>query len=81
MPPMRSPLRWRSQPRRPVGPAGGYAQAKARATLIAAAVGSGAMPPWMPGPDSPRFIGQDQRTLTAAERTALLDWVKGGARR
>ena len=58
-----------------------YAQAKARAVLIAAAVGSGAMPPWMPGADSPRFIGQDQRTLTAAERTALLDWVKGGANR
>mgnify|MGYP006269006479 CR=1 FL=1 len=62
-------------------PLRGYAQAKERAALIAAAVGSGAMPPWMPGPDSPRFIGQDQRTLTKAERAAVLDWVRGGAKR
>ena len=55
--------------------------AAARAQLIAAVVRSGAMPPWMPGSDSPAFIGQDRRVLTAQEKRTIEQWVKGGAKR
>jgi hypothetical protein len=40
----------------------------------------GAMPPWMPGRDSPEFLGQARRILTAAEKTRIARWVQGGAR-
>ena len=55
--------------------------AAARAQLIAAVVRSGAMPPWLPGSDSPAFIGQDKRVLTAQEKRTIEQWVKGGAKR
>ncbi len=55
--------------------------AAARAQLIYAVVRSGAMPPWLPGKDSPAFIGQDKRVLTAQEKRTIEQWVKGGAKR
>lgn len=55
--------------------------AAARAQLIYAVVRSGAMPPWLPGKDSPAFIGQDKRMLTAQEKRTIELWVKGGAKR
>lgn len=58
-----------------------YKDAKARAALIYAAVHTGQMPPWMPSKDSPAYIGQEKRILTAAEQLAIESWVKGGARR
>ena len=57
------------------------ADAIKRAALIQAVVRSGAMPPWMPGKDSPAYIGQSKRILTAQEKKTIDDWVKGGARR
>jgi mono/diheme cytochrome c family protein len=58
-----------------------YKDAKARAALIYAAVRTGQMPPWMPSKDSPAYIGQEKRILTASEKRAIEAWVKGGARR
>jgi len=55
--------------------------AAARAQLIYAVIRSGAMPPWLPGKDSPAFIGQDRRILTASEKRTIEQWVKGGAKR
>ena len=40
----------------------------------------GKMPPWMPGRDSPLYLGQSQRILTAAEKQLIAGWVRGGAR-
>jgi mono/diheme cytochrome c family protein len=40
----------------------------------------GRMPPWMPGADSPAYLGQSQRILTPAEKDLLARWVRGGAR-
>jgi hypothetical protein len=40
----------------------------------------GRMPPWMPGHDSPQYLGQSRRILTPAERQLLARWVQGGAR-
>jgi hypothetical protein len=40
----------------------------------------GKMPPWMPGRDSPSYLGQSQRILTAAEKQLIARWVRGGAR-
>jgi mono/diheme cytochrome c family protein len=40
----------------------------------------GRMPPWMPGPDSPAYLGQSKRILTPAEKELLARWVQGGAR-
>src|SRR5438094_7462099 len=40
----------------------------------------GRMPPWMPGPDSPAYLGQSRRILTAAEKSLIARWVQGGAR-
>lgn len=57
------------------------ADAIKRAALIQAVVRSGAMPPWMPGKDSPAYIGQSKRVLTAQEKKTIDDWVKGGAKR
>jgi hypothetical protein len=51
-----------------------------RATLIAAAVRTRVMPPWPPGPLSPAYVGQRQRTLTARERATILAWVDARAR-
>jgi hypothetical protein len=38
------------------------------------------MPPWMPGRDSPAYLGQSRRILTAAEKELIARWVRGGAR-
>jgi hypothetical protein len=40
----------------------------------------GRMPPWMPGHDSPAYLGQSQRILTPAEKSLIARWVRGGAR-
>jgi hypothetical protein len=55
--------------------------AAARADSILAMTQSGAMPPWMPGPDSPQFLGQSKRILTTAEKDLIARWARGGARR
>src|SRR4051812_23079978 len=38
-----------------------------------------AMPPWPPSADSPAFIGQSRRILTARELDTLAGWVRAGA--
>jgi copper type II ascorbate-dependent monooxygenase-like protein len=40
----------------------------------------GRMPPWMPGRDSPTYLGQSRRILTATEKKLVARWVRGGAR-
>jgi mono/diheme cytochrome c family protein len=55
-------------------------QIKSRASLVAAAVQSGVMPPWPPGPKSPAYVGENERKLSARERRAIVDWVRAGAR-
>jgi predicted CxxxxCH...CXXCH cytochrome family protein len=40
----------------------------------------GRMPPWMPGRDSPAYLGQSRRILTPAEKSLIARWVDGGAR-
>jgi hypothetical protein len=62
-------------------PLGGYAQARAHAQAILAVTSAGLMPPWPPGARSPRFLGQDRRTLTVEEKATIARWVRGGAPR
>ena len=38
------------------------------------------MPPWMPGPDSPTYLHQEQRILTPDEKALIANWVKTGAK-
>jgi copper type II ascorbate-dependent monooxygenase-like protein len=40
----------------------------------------GRMPPWMPGHDSPAYLGQSHRILSSAEKQVIARWVRGGAR-
>jgi mono/diheme cytochrome c family protein len=40
----------------------------------------GRMPPWMPGHDSPAYLGESRRILTPAEKALISRWVRGGAR-
>lgn len=54
--------------------------AKAHARPILRMTQSGAMPPWMPGADSPPFLRQSERILTPAEKDLIARWVRGGAR-
>lgn len=54
--------------------------AKAYASRILVMTKLGRMPPWMPGHDSPAYVGQSQRILTAAEKQLIARWVQGGAR-
>jgi hypothetical protein len=54
--------------------------AKAHATGILMMTRYGAMPPWMPGRDSPEYRGQTRRILTAAEKDLIARWVRGGAK-
>lgn len=54
--------------------------AKAHANGILVMTQLGRMPPWMPGHDSPSFIGQSSRILTPAEKRLIARWVRGGAR-
>ena len=51
-----------------------------RASLIAAAVQAGVMPPWPPGPRSPAYVGKRERTLSADERATILAWAKAGGK-
>jgi hypothetical protein len=58
-----------------------------RAPLIVAALEQRRMPPWPPSARSPRYLGQEQRTLDDRERETLIRWARsqtvrpGGARR
>jgi len=49
-----------------------------RAGPIAALVQARLMPPWPPGPRSPAYAGQGDRTLSSVERATLLSWARGG---
>jgi Copper type II ascorbate-dependent monooxygenase, C-terminal domain len=49
-----------------------------RASLIASVVQSGIMPPWPPGLRSPRFVGEDTRRLSSAQRATILPWAQAG---
>jgi mono/diheme cytochrome c family protein len=53
-------------------------QISSRAAVIEAAVESRRMPPWPPGPRSPAFVGQADRTLTARERATIVAWARAG---
>jgi len=55
------------------------ADAKAHAAGIAELTKAGLMPPWMPGPDSAQFVGQEQRRLTADEIDTIARWAAAGA--
>jgi mono/diheme cytochrome c family protein len=54
--------------------------AKAHANGILVMTKLGRMPPWMPGHDSPEYLGQSRRILTPAEKQLIASWVNGGAR-
>jgi Copper type II ascorbate-dependent monooxygenase, C-terminal domain len=54
--------------------------AAAYAGVIGAMTQLGKMPPWLPGRDSPAYLGQSQRILTPAEKSLIARWVRGGAR-
>ena len=54
--------------------------AKAHANGILVMTKLGRMPPWMPGHDSPDYIGESRRILTPAEKQLIARWVQGGAR-
>jgi hypothetical protein len=49
-------------------------------STVAAAVQTRLMPPWPPGKASPAYVGQDTRTLSAAQRATILAWVRAGAK-
>jgi hypothetical protein len=52
----------------------------ARASLIAASVQAGVMPPWPPGGRSPSYAGEEERKLTARERATIVTWARAGGR-
>ena len=54
--------------------------AAAHADAILVMTELGRMPPWMPGHDSPTYLGQARRILTPAEKKLIAHWVHGGAR-
>jgi hypothetical protein len=54
-------------------------QAHDYSSSILAAVQQGVMPPWPPGADSPAFVGQERRILTAVEKATLVRWLAAGA--
>jgi mono/diheme cytochrome c family protein len=54
--------------------------AAAYAGAIGAMTRLGKMPPWLPGHDSPAYLGQSRRILTPAEKSLIARWVRGGAR-
>jgi mono/diheme cytochrome c family protein len=54
--------------------------AAAHAPDILVMTQTGLMPPWMPGRDSPEYVGQSRRILTSAEKKLIARWVRGGAR-
>jgi hypothetical protein len=55
-------------------------EVSSRASLIAAAVQAGVMPPWPPGGRSPAYAGERERTLSARERALLVTWADAGGR-
>jgi hypothetical protein len=55
-------------------------QAQKWSQAIGAAVKAKVMPPWPPGRASPDYVGQEQRQLTARERSAILAWAKAGGK-
>jgi hypothetical protein len=55
-------------------------QISSRASLIGAAVEARVMPPWPPGRRSPAYVGQSERTLSAAQRETILAWAKAGGK-
>ena len=55
-------------------------QISSRSKLIVAAVGARVMPPWPPGARSPEYVGQSERTLSAAQRATILAWARAGGR-
>jgi hypothetical protein len=54
--------------------------ARAHANGILVMTQLGRMPPWMPGHDSPAYLGQSARILSASEKGLIARWVRGGAR-
>src|SRR3954468_19069728 len=54
--------------------------ARAHANGILVMTQLGRMPPWMPSHDSPEYLGQSTRILTAAEKQLIARWVRGGAK-
>ena len=54
--------------------------AAAHASAILRMTQRGKMPPWMPGSDSPSYLGQSRRILSAAEKSLIARWVRAGAR-
>src|SRR5215208_1058477 len=54
--------------------------AKRYSRAILAMTQLGRMPPWMPGHDSPAYLGQSRRVLSKAEKSLIARWVRGGAR-
>ncbi len=54
--------------------------AAAHADAILVMTELGRMPPWMPGLDSPAYLGQSRRILTPVERGLIARWVHNGAR-
>ncbi|MDH5281933.1 MAG: monooxygenase, partial [Thermoleophilia bacterium] len=55
-------------------------QISSKATLIAAAVKAGVMPPWPPGNRSPAYVGQGARTLSSQQRATIFAWAKAGGK-
>ncbi|MEX0850604.1 MAG: hypothetical protein WD015_03785, partial [Gaiellaceae bacterium] len=55
-------------------------QISARASLIAASVQAGVMPPWPPGGRSPSYAGEQERKLSARERATIVAWARAGGR-
>jgi hypothetical protein len=53
--------------------------AKRYSRAILAMTQLGRMPPWMPGHDSPAYLGQSRRVLSKAEKSLIARWVRGGA--
>ncbi|MGH3072378.1 MAG: monooxygenase, partial [Gaiellaceae bacterium] len=53
--------------------------ARTRALAIAAQVESRRMPPWLPGPASPAYVGESERTLSESEIGTIVAWARSGA--
>ena len=47
-----------------------------RAALVLRAVEERRMPPWPPGPRSPAYVGQAEKTLGSTQRETLVRWAK-----
>lgn len=54
-----------------------YTQARRQATKIARAVSIGRMPPWLPEPNDPAFVGE--RRLSPEAVATIRDWEAAGA--